>query len=58
MARERFLTVVLRFIPPERRQQVRTVFAAGRILAESDNDVGVFLRMIEECAVEWGQRAR
>ena len=58
MGAERFLTVLLRFVPPPRRGQVRAVFTVGRVVAGTTNDVGVFLRMVEEVAVEWAHQAR
>lgn len=54
----RFLRLLLAFTPPERRPQVRDVFTVGRALAGTTNDVGVFLRMVEEVGLEWAQRAR
>jgi len=55
---ERWYRRLLHDVPPDAREEVEAVFAAGARLAETTNPLGVFLHMVREVAVEWQQRAR
>lgn len=53
---ERWFRRLLKDVPPDAREEVEAVFAAGARLAESHNPMAVFLAMVRECAVEWTSR--
>jgi hypothetical protein len=55
---ERWYRRLLRDVPPDAREEVEAVFAAGARLAETSNPMAVFLAMVKECSVEWASRAR
>jgi hypothetical protein len=54
---EDFLTVVLRFMPPETRAEVREVWDQGRRLARKEgtqhNDLAIFLAVMRQAKKEW-----
>jgi hypothetical protein len=57
---DQFLAVLQRFVPLKERPKVAAVFALGRAMRqhtrgtdEPIREVGIFLDMVEQCAVEW-----
>lgn len=55
-----FLPLLLKFIPPAERGKVEAVFELGRSMRRATrgqggpvSDVGVFMDMVEQVAVEW-----
>lgn len=54
---DRFRRMVVNQVPVERRDQVEAFFEAGKRWIGTDNSVEVFLKAVEECAVEWQHRA-
>ena len=52
-----FLRVLLRFVPPDARDEVREVWAQGRRLDELEgverNDIDIFLKVLRQTKKEW-----
>lgn len=49
----RFLRMVLNQMPPDAREEVARVFTSGERKHGLNNPIEVFLRMVQEVAVEW-----
>lgn len=54
---ERFYAALRVYIPEDARAEVDEVFACGRRIAGTDNNVAVFLNLVREVHVEWEHRA-